>query len=690
MIRNADNHEIFDQENIQHNRSHRGRRGRRGRGRRSRRGTAKMSTSQHDLHRTPLKQNSADDKEIAEFQGEHDDKQDFVDLKTTATYTGTGIKNDGACGGGGNRIRRGDRMDNYCDITSQPPSLGISQISQMSNKEFLNKLQTICTRDAESTVNSYDGSKRSEQTSGCHVGRSGRRRNRGHRRRQYGGNSVNASDSECSSTEDIDDFKFDERQIEYGSKSVHQHVQPIEKEVNLNKSYQKFNALFQNAVEDENIDKVDEIEVLKYLVQTFDGGCSFGWFVCHAAGDLFAGCDIKDWLSAHGRKFHIYRNGSEIVYIAPYYRELNICKHFFNPSKPSDCENPNCNHFHICRNFVRGNCRRSNCSLPHDFTSSENEKVKEKYKLEDFNDSDIIVLLNWKFGRLCHDYIYKDGCNEEECPYLHFCKNFFFNKCNKVDNCKFNHSFGDKHNKWVLRSCHLSNQSDDSLRRFVYVPPIPRGMNTCKDSTHDEEVEDHSKHENFTTALSSERKQLNVTKNMMTYDPLKSSWQATPDTDYMSATSQSSSMACHRLDLNPKSRPVKSQTNQYRNSSYPSSLSSQHTEFPKTSRQGRFKNILGMKSSQVHEVLPESDELLLSENAVEKHICTSLTRRDCPSPDCQDLHLQHGVPFLWQIKLYGDWVSFLPKDNFCIEKAYCTLSEHVSVQVRINDACLRI
>jgi hypothetical protein len=91
----------------------------------------------------------------------------------------------------------------------------------------------------------------------------------------------------------------------------------------------------------------------------------------------------------------------------------------------------------------------------------------------------------------------------------------------------------------------------------------------------------------------------------------------------MSATSQSSSMACDRIDLILKSRPVKSQTNQYRNASYPSSISSQNTEFPKTYRQVGFQNILGMNSSQVNEVLPESDELL-SENAMEKHICISL------------------------------------------------------------------
>jgi hypothetical protein len=51
-------------------------------------------------------------------------------------------------------------------------------------------------------------------------------------------------------------------------------------------------------------------------------------------------------------------------------------------------------------------------------------------------------------------------------------------------------------------------------------------------------------------------------------------------------------------------------TNQYWNASYPSSILSQNTEFPKTYRQVGFQNILGINSSQVNEVLPESDELL--------------------------------------------------------------------------------
>ena len=112
------------------------------------------------------------------------------------------------------------------------------------------------------------------------------------------------------------------------------------------------------------------MEVLKFLVQTFGGGCSFGTFVCRAF-DLFRGTTMKEWFNMRRRKFHIYRVDSDIVYIAPYYRKLCICEHYTSPSGPrTDCEKTACSHFHICKQFVDGKCRDSLCPFPHDFTSA--------------------------------------------------------------------------------------------------------------------------------------------------------------------------------------------------------------------------------------------------------------------------------------------------------------------------------
>ncbi|XP_052082749.1 uncharacterized protein LOC127720280 [Mytilus californianus] len=415
----------------------------------------------------------------------------------------------------------------------------------------------------------------------------------------------------------------------------------------VTKSLAKFNALLEDTpkakvqveskkmkekpLKEEALDKINEMEVLKFLVQTFGSGCSFGLFVC-TANSLFPYCvRMKEWFNTRSRKFHIYRDGPEIVYIGPFYKDLNICKHFFNPSKPTICDNQNCNFFHICRNFVRGNCRRQHCSFSHDFASALNVRIKEKYGLEDFTDSDIIVLLNWKFPRLCPHYIYEHGgCKdtenkEEACPYLHYCKNHFFGKCDRGDDCRYNHSFSDSHSRWVLTSCHLANQKEDNLKRMIYVPP---NLENLKEqvNTEDFSVDDLSREETI------------------------------------------------------KSTTYQHQTDGRRRFKH---LSTSESKF--IGNQPTIQEKMGIRFSLSSEITvtedtPESDDSLLTEAAGKKHICLALTKKECPSSVCSDLHLTNGVPYLWQVKMDSEWVSFLPKDNFKIENAYCSLEQNVHIK----------
>ncbi|XP_063410877.1 uncharacterized protein LOC134693869 [Mytilus trossulus] len=413
----------------------------------------------------------------------------------------------------------------------------------------------------------------------------------------------------------------------------------------VTKSLAKFNALLEDKpkpkiqieskamkekrLKEEALDKINEMEILKRLVQRFVGGCSFGSFGCIAYA-LFPGSDgMKEWFNTRSRKFHIYRDGPEIVYIGPYFKELNICKHFFNPSKPTFCDNQNCIFFHVCRNFVRGNCRRQHCCFPHDFDLTQNVKMKEKYGLKDFTDSDIIVLLNWKFPRLCPHYIYKHGgCKEtdkkeEECPYLHYCKNYFFGKCDRGDGCRYNHSFSDSHNKWVLISCHLANQNEDNLKKMIYVPP------NLENPKEQEDTEEFS----------------------------------------LDDISREGSI---------KSTANEQQTDGRRRFKHPSTFKFSVTQ---TTIQEKIGIRYALSSENtVTEDTPESDDSLLAEAAGKKHICLALTKKDCPSSVCSDLHLQNGVPYLWQVKIDGDWVSCLPKDNFKIENAYCSLEQNVQIK----------
>ncbi|CAG2216321.1 PARP7S [Mytilus edulis] len=57
--------------------------------------------------------------------------------------------------------------------------------------------------------------------------------------------------------------------------------------------------------------------------------------------------------------------------------------------------------------------------------------------------------------------------------------------------------------------------------------------------------------------------------------------------------------------------------------------------------------------SIVTEATSESDASLLEEAAGKKHICLALTKKYCQSHVCTDLHLEHGVPYLWQDSTYS-------------------------------------
>ncbi|VDI25047.1 poly [ADP-ribose] polymerase 7/11/12/13 [Mytilus galloprovincialis] len=537
---------------------------------------------------------------------------------------------------------------------------------------------------------------------------------------------------------------------------------------------------------EEKLDRINEMQVLKRLVQSCSGGCSFGTFIC-IASYLFPRSDgMREWFNTRSKRFHIYRDGSKIVYIAPFYKELNICKHFFNPLKLTICDNQNCSFFHVCRKFVRGNCRSLDCNLSHDFDSAQNFRIKAKYGLENFTDSDIIVLLNWKFPRLCPHYIYEHGgCKEtdnkeEECPYLHYCKNYFFGKCNRGDNCQFTHSFSDSHNKWVLTSCHLPNQNEDALKRMIYVPP--KFENRTEQLVNTEATLDNlstrSREENVPFRSTNQywveeidmiaskskskfigdrptiqgRKTITIPPNLkqreqvdteMTVDyrsineTLKSRTtdhtEMTVDYHSINETLKSRTTDQYWLEgvdglvlvSKSKSKFNENQpTKQERIMSYvppnfekpkkvvdtemtvqdlarevtiESTTNQRQTDWNRgfnrrstlqssfIGNQSTLHDNIGIRyslpsESIVTEATPESDASLLEEAAGKKHICLALTKKYCQSHVCTDLHLEHGVPYLWQVKTDGEWVSFLPKDNFKIENAYCSLEQSVQIK----------
>ncbi|CAC5401251.1 unnamed protein product [Mytilus coruscus] len=242
------------------------------------------------------------------------------------------------------------------------------------------------------------------------------------------------------------------------------------------------------------IPDVDDIEVFKFLIKNFKGGCTFEDLLksCH----LFSyNSNICLWFKRHSRRFHVFWDGKSIVYIQPFFRDAKICTNWNNRKHLGQCENSSCNFFHICRRFIRGNCKESNCSLSHSFRSSHNRGLKDKLGISEFSEADIQIVLNCNSPSVCADYIYNNGCkiqnSDRRCPYLHLCQNKIFRRCE--DPCKFQktHSITQFHNKWVLESFHMKGWPEERVLRTIYVPPRQReGSDDYSDDSDLSQVED--------------------------------------------------------------------------------------------------------------------------------------------------------------------------------------------------------
>ncbi|XP_052082745.1 uncharacterized protein LOC127720278 isoform X2 [Mytilus californianus] len=235
-----------------------------------------------------------------------------------------------------------------------------------------------------------------------------------------------------------------------------------------------------NEEQNGKIPDVDDTEVFKFLIKTFGGGCSYEDFLRRC--DLFPlNSNIMLWFRKHNRRFHIFWDKKDIVYLQPFYRDAKICVQWNSKKNPGECQNAHWDYFHICRRFIRGNCKDKDCPLSHSFRSPHNYRLKNKLGIGNFSDDEMRIVLNCNSPSVCADYIYNNGCKvdnpERRCPHLHICRQKIFGKCS--DPCKFNrtHTINQFHNKWVLTSCHMKGWPPAKVFMAIYVPPREKKEN---------------------------------------------------------------------------------------------------------------------------------------------------------------------------------------------------------------------
>jgi hypothetical protein len=481
---------------------------------------------------------------------------------------------------------------------------------------------------------------------------------------------------------------------------------------------------------------VDDNEVFKFMIKNFGGGCYFEDFVKKC--DMFPlNANIPRWFTKHSRRFHIYRDGHKIVYLNPFYRDARICAYYNN--KRTKCDKTHCDYFHVCRRFVRGNCRQSDCSLSHSFKSAENRSLKKKLGISDFSDVDIKIVLNSNSPSVCYDYIHNQGCkvrdSQNRCPYLHLCRLFIFKTC--TEHCKFKltHSIQEYHNKWVLTSCHMKDWPIERVLKSIYVPPRKRtekkdysdNSDLSQDEGEDSSVcgydSDTFKSSDFIEAESTESLSGHTdddhskTCNKLIHSMEKFDTEDKGETESSKGRAKLSRMGRFKSTENiiagivgkddqglgkisvaedlgaiPKQRQragsyhddddddmdIKEKERLLMEKWKQEHGSS--SPLNASERQQPLKS-KQMKKSQCDSDYQERSHTLLLDETENTNICIHVTKDKCPAKICKNHHLMNGIPYLWQVKMPGKWCSFSTAENEKIEKGFTDLLNVVSVQV---------
>ena len=225
-----------------------------------------------------------------------------------------------------------------------------------------------------------------------------------------------------------------------------------------------------------DLDPDEWIKIFNLLLKQFKGRTKLGTLMSQK-GDLFKGlthAKAAAWLK-HSNRFLTFEKEGKVKAVSISFKEARMCFKY-RKHNTDKCENTHCPFFHICREFVSGNCTRgSDCHFNHSFHSRSNAKVSKEAGLLSFTDEDICWIVFRSTPVVCNSFN-TTGCNDD-CPDLHVCSNFIRRECSDED-CKFGHTIkGTEHNKWVLNTFHMMGINELTLKQMVIVPKI----NTLED-----------------------------------------------------------------------------------------------------------------------------------------------------------------------------------------------------------------
>ena len=183
--------------------------------------------------------------------------------------------------------------------------------------------------------------------------------------------------------------------------------------------------------------------------------------------------ELEDFLSLlelHKDKFLVTWNERGTVQdVTAFCPSLRLCLDFVSLN---ECRKKQCRHFHLCRKFITGSCRRGeNCPRSHSFRNKKDEETLSHLSLEGLTDEQLRQLMLSSSPQVCMDYNNRNCNGGSLCSRVHICKRFVMSACRNGDSCYLDHkqALDTLHTSSLIKKYKLDDSNLNNVLKVILV-----------------------------------------------------------------------------------------------------------------------------------------------------------------------------------------------------------------------------
>ena len=176
--------------------------------------------------------------------------------------------------------------------------------------------------------------------------------------------------------------------------------------------------------------------------------------------------EARNWLKIQGDRPFVVMSDGKIDGVRIRLKK-KICQQYLQRGSCRRAQG-NCKYWHICKEFIEGDCAKK-CGRSHNFFDEENGEKTKQLGLDKYPPGTLKNIVAWSLPQVCQLYL-RGECNSDKCFYLHVCSQAVQGS---VCNCSLSHNLIDSHNKQILKQFDLvphQSMSTEFVRCNIVVP----------------------------------------------------------------------------------------------------------------------------------------------------------------------------------------------------------------------------